>query len=88
MKIKEGFTLKTVAGACVVLPPASKNLNFGGMLSLNPTGRMLWLLLEEGLDRKEMAQALTKEFEVSYETAQADVDAFLDKLLKAGCIEL
>ncbi|MBO7150893.1 MAG: PqqD family protein [Clostridia bacterium] len=88
MKIKEGFALKNVAGSWVVLPLAVKNLDFTGMLSLNETGRMLWLLLEEGVSREDMAKALTEEYEVSYERALADVDVFLDKLVQTGCVEL
>ena len=71
MKIKNSFDLRQVAGTWVVLPLADATVDFTGMLTLNETGHMLWNLLKDGSDRQ----------------ALADVDAFIAKLSKAGCIE-
>ena len=88
MKIKEGLTLKKIANTWVVLPLAgAATVNFKGMLTLNETGRMLWQLLEAQATREDMAKALTCEYEVPYERALADIDAFLERLVQAGCIE-
>lgn len=87
MKIKENFALRQVAGTWVVLPLASTTLNFNGMLTLNETGCMLWNLLKQGSTREALATALTDEYDVTFEQALADVDEYLNKLDKAGCIE-
>ena len=87
MKIKENFALRQVAGTWVVLPLASTTLNFNGMLTLNETGCMLWNLLKQGSTREALATALTDEYDVTFEQALADVDEYLSKLDKAGCIE-
>ena len=87
MKIKENLALRQVAGTWVVLPLASKVLDFDGMLTLNETGCMLWKLLEGGSALEDMAIALTNEYDVSHEQALADVREFLEILQKAGCIE-
>lgn len=87
MKIKENFALRQVAGTWVVLPLASATLNFNGMLTLNETGCMLWNLLKQGSTREALATALTDEYDVTFEQALADVDEYLNKLDKAGCIE-
>lgn len=87
MKRKENFVLRRVADTWVILPLAEQTLNFDGMLTLNDSGAMLWKLLEPGSSRETLAQALTEEYEVSYEQALCDVDAFLAKLLQAGCAE-
>ena len=87
MKIKKDFALRSIAGTWVVLPLGAKTLDFSGMLTLNESGYALWRLLEEGTTREKMAEALTKEYEVGYDEALADVDEYLEKLAKAGCIE-
>ena len=87
MKIKEGFALKQIAGNWVVLPLAEKTLDFTGMLTLNDSGRMLWLRLADGCTREELARALVDEYEVDFEPALADVDEFLKTLVQANCLD-
>ena len=87
MKIKGGFALKQIAGNWVVLPLADPTLDFTGMLTLNESGRMLWLRLIDSSTRDELAKALVGEYEVDYNEALADVDAFLETLTRAGCLD-
>ena len=88
MKLKENFILRQVADTWVVLPLGAENLNFNGMLTLNETGALLWKALEQGGDREALADALTAEYTVDRNTALSDVDEFLEKLAKSGCLEL
>lgn len=88
MKIKENFHLRKVAGTWAVLPTGEATLDFNGILTLNESGYMLWQLLEKGCTREDMAKALTEEYEVSFEEALADSDAFIQKLTEAKCIDL
>ena len=87
MKIKENYTLRQIAGSWVVLSLADATVNFNGMLTLNETGIMLWQLLEKGSTREALAEALTNEYDVSYAEALADVDEYIGKLERAGCLE-
>ena len=87
MKIKENLVLRQVAGTWIVLPTAAKVLDFNGMLTLNETGLFLWRMLEQGSTREEMATALSGEYEVEFDEALADVDEYLEKIMRAGCIE-
>ena len=88
MKIKKNFVLRQIAGSWVVLSIAEATVDFDGMLTLNESGLMLWKLLEQGCTKEELANALTEEYEVSFEQAFVDVGEFLEKLNRAGCIEL
>lgn len=88
MKIKENFATRQVAGTWVVLPLAEANLDFNGMLTLNESGYMLWKLLEQGSTREALATALTDEYDVTLEQALVDIDEYLEKLDKAGCIDM
>lgn len=87
MKLKENFVLRQVAGNWVVIPVGDAALGFDGMLTLNDTGAMLWKVLEKDPDPKALVAALTAEYDVSHQQAQEDVEAFLQKLICAGCIE-
>ena len=87
MKINDNFVLRQVAGTWVVLSVAVENVDFNGMLTLNETGLMLWKLLEKGSSREALAQALTEEYDVTYAQALSDVDEYLGKLERAGCLE-
>ncbi len=88
MKLSNKFVLRQVAGNWVVLPLSDATVNFNGMIKLNESGVLLWRLLEQGKDREALADMLTTVYDVSFEEALADVDEFLNKLSRAGCIEL
>lgn len=87
MKLKKDFVMRRIANTCVVVPTGDTMVDFNGMLSLNETGAFLWERLERGCNRNQLLDALTTEYDVGYEEAAADVDAFLEKLRKAGCFE-
>lgn len=87
MKIKDNFLLRQVADTWVVIPIGQEMLDFNGMLHLNETGAFLWEKLSEGADTDALVAALTAEYDVSAEEAKADVLAFCQKLIDAGCAE-
>lgn len=86
MRIKKNYVLRQIAESWVVLPLAEETINFSGMLTLNESGAMLWKLLETGADQDALVEALTSEYTVSAEQAKADVDEYLNKLIRAGCV--
>lgn len=87
MKLNENFVLRQVADNWVVLPVGQASVDFNGTLTLNDSGALLWRALEQGGDRETLADALCAEYEVERVTALADVDEFLEKLAKVGCLE-
>lgn len=87
MRIKENFILKQVAGSYIVLPSGAATLDFNGMLTLNESGVLLWNTLKAGCDISGLVDALTKEYNVTRDDAQKDINEFLNKLADAGCIE-
>ncbi len=87
MKIKEGFMLRDVAGAHVVVPVGKASTVLNGIIQLNESGALLWGLLTEGADKNALEARLTEEYGISRERAAADAGAFLDSLRKAGCLE-
>ena len=87
MKLKKNFILRQVADTWVVLPLAEATVDFSAVMTLNGSGALLWQNLEQGADREGLVAALTAEYEVTEQKAAADVDAFLKKLARIGCIE-
>lgn len=87
MKIRKDFALRQVVDTWVVLPLDEQTVDFSGMLTLNDSGARLWKLLEQGADRQALIDAITEEYEVTAQQAAADVDEFVDKLCRAGCVE-
>lgn len=87
MKLKDGFVLKNVAGNSVVFPIGEKTMDFNGMLALNETGVLIWKKLEAGADKTQLCDALCEAYNISSETALADVEAFIEKLTDLGYVE-
>jgi hypothetical protein len=61
------------------------DLSGARVLGLNPTGALVWSLLEEG-DETGLAEAVADRFEVSVETARSDVREFLTVLRERGLV--
>jgi hypothetical protein len=56
-------------------------------LAVNRTGAVLWPLLVEGTDRDALVAAVVREFEVGAETAERDVDSFVEALREQDLLD-
>jgi hypothetical protein len=61
------------------------NLAGGRVLGLNPTGALVWSLLED-MDEEGLATAVAERFEVDAQTAREDVRGFLALLRERGLV--
>jgi hypothetical protein len=61
------------------------NLAGSRVLGLNPTGALVWSLLEER-DEQGLAEAVAERFDVGMETARDDVRGFLALLQERGLV--
>jgi hypothetical protein len=87
MKIKEGFIMRNMGGQAVVVSIGAASKVFNGMVKLNETGEFLWKKISEGAEREDLIQALLEKYEVNEETANRDVDNFIQSLEQPGIIE-
>lgn len=87
MKLKKDYLLRQVANTWVVLPLGTAEISFDGMMKLNHSGAFLWKQLEQEKEFESLVDALTMEYEVSRDQAETDVEEFLEKLIKAGCVQ-
>ncbi len=87
MKIKDGFVLRKVPGMNLVMPTGKNVKSFNGSLILNDTGAFIFERLQKGSTPEETAQALTQEYDVTLDTASADVQKIIASLIEAGVAE-
>lgn len=87
MKIKEGFLLREVAGSNIVVPVGDTQIDFGGMMTLNPVGTFIWKLLETDRTVDELTDAVVNEYQIDNATAQKDIVVYIEKLREKGIIE-
>ena len=84
MKIKNGFVVRKVGGASVVVPVGNMSKEFHGMINLNETGKFLWDFFTQEHTLDEAVNALCSEYEVSRELAEKDAKNFMATLLDNG----
>lgn len=87
MKIKNGFVIRKIANDWVVIPSGQMMIDFKAMVNLNETGAFLWENMKEDITKEELANRLTKEYDVDFDTAMADITEFTELLETKGIIE-
>ena len=87
MKIKDGFVLRKVPGMNLVMPTGKNVKTFNGSLVLNDTGAFIFEKLQKGASPEQTAEALTREYDVSLDTASTDVKNTVASLIEAGVAE-
>ncbi len=86
MKVKEGFILRNVADATVVVPTGKASLDFNGMITLNDTGAFLWRQLENDVSMDDILKAMLSEYDVDEATARGGIERFIEKLRAEGLL--
>ena len=86
MRLKDGFVIRQIADAWVVVPIGSRVIDFNGLISLNETGAFIWNQLEKNATREGIISSLCEEYEVDNKTAEKDLGEFLDILKKKDLI--
>lgn len=88
MKIKNGFVIRDVAGKTFVVATGELSKTFKGMITLNETGKFIWKLLENDIEREAIVDAIMKEYDVQDRAmVEKDVNTFIDKLAGDSIIE-
>lgn len=88
MQRNSNFLLREVAGTMVIVPVGDAVEAFPGMMTVNATGAYIWELLEKEQTVDSIVEAMVKEYEVSRETARADVESFVARLQPTGAVIL
>lgn len=87
MKIKEGFLVHEVAGNYVVIKIGQEAVNFNGLITLSESAKLLWDLLKDGAEVKDLVNKLLSEYDIDEETATNDTLEFIESLKKNNILE-
>ena len=84
--MNKDFVLRKVCGLNVVLPTGANVKDFGGALNLNDTAALIYEQLQACKSAEEAAAALIAAYDVTPETALADVHETIELLREAGVV--
>lgn len=88
MRIKDGFTLRTICGEHVVIGEGLSQVNFNKMLSLNASAAYLWeQLVGKDFTVEDMVNLLLEKYEVSADQARQDALKLLQVWQEQGVAE-
>lgn len=87
MKIKDGFSLREIAGKKIVVVVGNAVKEFNGVINLNDTGAFLWEQLEKGAEENELVSKMCAEYDVDEVTAKKDIDAFINVLKEKNILK-
>lgn len=80
MKIKDGFTMRNIAGSNIVVPVGKTIDEFNGMITLNDSGAFFWECFEKDTTIEKVLEKVLKEYDVEKKKAKADIEAFVEIL--------
>lgn len=88
MKIKDGFLLRTLGDAHVVVPVGQASVDLRGMITLNTTGAFLWEALQTEQTEESLTTMLLEAYDVDDGRAAEDVARFIQVLKQHELLEL
>lgn len=88
MRIKKNCTLRSIAGENVVILSGKEETDLTKIISLNSTSVLLWKAFsDKDFDKEDLTAFLCSHFDVGKETAEKDVQTWLDRLVECKVIE-
>lgn len=86
MRIVKGFLTHKTPDGIIAVATGEAATRFTGMMRLNDTAALIVDTLGEEVTLEELVNVVTQTYEVSRETAEADITAILDTLRTAGLL--
>lgn len=80
MRLKKEFELREIAGEFIIVPTGETTLDFNGLITVNEVGKIIWEKLQNECTKEDIVNAILDEYEIDKETAENDVEGFLEKL--------
>ena len=87
MKIKDGYLIRDIAGAHIVVPAGEQAAEFNGLMTLNETAAFIWNILAVGADEDQVVNALLSEYDIDEVTARNDVEKVIGLLKSYNVFE-
>ena len=87
MKIKAGYTIRSIADQVIVVPTGKEALNFNGIITLNQSGKLLFEAMQNNVSKDELVNVLIDHYDVNEDTALRDIDNFIKLLEEKNVLE-
>ncbi|MBR0532794.1 MAG: PqqD family protein [Bacteroidales bacterium] len=88
MRIKEGFTLRSIVGQYVVIGEGIEQVDFNKMITMNDSAAYLWQGVEgKDFTVEDLTKLLTDKYDVAEEKAASDAARIASKWIEAGLVE-
>lgn len=86
MHIVPGFIIREIAGETVAIPSGAAAAKLSGLVSLNPSGKLLFELLQTEQTTDSLTKAMLDNYDIDEDTARADVAEFLQVFRQSGIL--
>lgn len=88
MKIKKGFTLRTVMGQNIILAEGNNADSYGKIITLNSSAAMLWNELKgKSFSVDTAADLLVKKYGIDPDQARSDASYILNLMAEKGLLD-
>lgn len=87
MKASKDIILREVAGEYILIPVGKAASRIHGMIRLSESGHLLWNILQNDVTKEHLLESFMSEYDIDKDTAEADVNDFLDRLISFGLVE-
>ncbi len=87
MKIKDGYILKDVAGAKIVIATGAQKMNFNGVMTFNSVGAEVFNMLDGTNSIDDIARKISKDYNVPFEKVKADVEKLINKMREHNLLD-
>lgn len=87
MKIKDGYILKDVAGNKIVIATGAAKLDFNGVMTFNTVGADIFNMLDGSNTAEDIINKISADYGVERERAEADFNAFIEKMKKHNLLD-
>lgn len=88
MRIKDGFTLRTVGDEYIVVAGGTQNVDFTRIISLNRSAARLWKEVENAdFTAEDLIALLLKWYQIDEESAREDINILLEEWKRTGIID-
>jgi len=80
VNLKKHFVTRVVGDELIIVPLTGNVAQMNALFTLNETGKFIWENIHDSQTFDNLLNSLVSEFDIDSESAQKDLNAFLDKL--------
>lgn len=87
MKLKYEFVERLIVDEYVLVPAGEAARTFGGMITTSEVGATIMRALKQDMSQAELLALLMEEYDVDAQTANSDLNAFVQQLREWNVLE-